>query len=395
MLRRISSWICLGFVLCLVACGTPENKDGELEKVMAEVAKNYAAMVYANYTDVETKTKALKEAIDAFVGNPTQDGLDKCKKAWLEARDPYGQTEVYRFYNGPIEQEEREGRINAWPLDESYIDYVEGNADSGIVNKKADYPEITKDLLRSLNEKDGETNIAVGYHAIEFLLWGQDLNTSGPGSRPHTDFVDGGTASNQDRRRKYLQVVAEMLIEDLSAVKEAWKPDTAGNYAATFIDAAKGKDAVQKMLLGMGSLSGGELSGERMNVAFESKDQEDEHSCFSDNTYADILNNATGIQNVFLGRYGSVQGKGIYDLLVAAGKQELADKLKKEMEDTMTAVKAMPGADNKSFDQLLVGADTEPGRVRIKAVIDALRLQTKSTAEAAAALGITINLDGN
>ncbi len=392
MLCRWWKGMCLWGVLWVVACGAPENKDAELNKAMFEVAKNYAALVSANYADVESKVKALKEAVDAFVANPTKEGLDKCKQAWLAARDPYGQTEVFRFYNGPIEQEEREGRINAWPLDESYIDYVAGKADSGIVNKKAQFPEITKEVLRSLNEKDGETNISVGFHAVEFLVWGQDLNADGPGNRPHTDFVDGGTASNQDRRRKYLQVVTEMLVEDIVAVKEAWKTDTAGNYAASFVVEKTAKESVQKILLGMGSLSGGELSGERMNVAFESKDQEDEHSCFSDNTQADILNNALGIQNVFLGRYGAVQGKGIYDLLVAAGKKELADRLKAEMEASVAAIKAMPGAEKKSFDQLLAGADTDPGRVRIKASIDALRKQTKTIADSAAALGITINL---
>ncbi len=393
MLRGVwRVWGLLGLLGLLVACGAPENKEAEMNKAMLDVAKNYAALVYANYGDVETKVKALKEAIEAFVANPTQEGLNKCKQAWLVSRDPYGQTEVYRFYDGPIDQEEREGRINAWPLDESYIDYVEGKTESGIINKKADFPEITKELLRSLNEKDGETNISVGFHAVEFLLWGQDLNASGPGTRPHTDFVDGGTAANQDRRRKYLQVVTEMLLEDIVAVKESWKPSTAGNYAATFTAEKTAKDAVQKILLGMGSLSGGELSGERMNVAFESKDQEDEHSCFSDNTQADILNNALGIQNVFLGRYGSVQGKGIYDLLVTAGKKELADQLKTEMEASITAINAMPGTEKKSFDQILLGADTDPGRVRIKAAIDALRKQTKTIADSAAALGITINL---
>ena len=66
-------------------------------------------------------------------------------------------------------------QINAWPLDEAYVDYVAGAPEAGIINNTADYPAITPDLLQSLNQSGSEENVSLGYHAIEFLLWGQDL----------------------------------------------------------------------------------------------------------------------------------------------------------------------------------------------------------------------------
>lgn len=383
-------WVsaCLGF--WSAGCGDPK---AALKAEMQAVAKAHAALVYANYTEIEAKAVALKEAVDAFVKEPTAERLQEAKKRWLEARVPYGQSEVYRFYNGPIDQDGLEGRINAWPLDEKFIDYVKDDAQAGIINQVQAYPQITKELLIEMNEKGGETNISTGWHAIEFLLWGQDLDAKGPGARPHTDYVENGTAANPKRRGEYLQRVMEILLEDLRKVKEAWKPETSGNYAASFQRAENAEESIKKILTGMGSLSGAELAGERMEVAYENKDQEDEHSCFSDSTLTDFLENARGIQNAFLGKYGSAGGKGIYDLLVTAGKKEIADKLKGQMEASLTAIQALGGAEKTPFDQLILGADDAPGRVRIKAAIDALRVQTQTIAEAAGALGITVNLN--
>ncbi|HVK54404.1 MAG TPA: imelysin family protein, partial [Burkholderiales bacterium] len=243
------------------------------------VAAHYAALVHANYEDTLTTTKNMQKEIHAFLAQPSEASLASSRKAWLAARDVYGQTEAFRFYAGPIDDDKGpEGRINAWPLDESYIDAVQGKPNAGIVNNPK--IAITKKRLSALNERGGEENIATGWHAIEFMLWGQDRNEAGPGNRSFEDFVDG-KASNAKRRREYLKVVADLLIDDLTFLVTAWAPD-AKNYRARFI--ANENEAVRRMLVGLGSLSRGELAGERLEVALASQDQEDEHSCFSDNT---------------------------------------------------------------------------------------------------------------
>ena len=148
--------------------------------------EHYAAGVHAAYAASLASATELDEAIDAFVADPTDDTLAAAKDAWLAARDDYGLTEAFRFYGGPIDNEEDgpEGLINAWPLDEAYIDYVEGDPAAGIINDPDAYPTIDAELVTSLNEQGGEANISTGWHAIEFLLWGQDLSADGPGARP-------------------------------------------------------------------------------------------------------------------------------------------------------------------------------------------------------------------
>lgn len=350
----------------------------------APVLAHYGALVSASYEDTLSATRDMRQAIQAFLKAPTAATLASARKAWLAARELYGQTEAFRFYGGPIDGDNGpEGRINAWPMDESYVDYVAGAPDAGIINNRQ--LSITRQRLVSLNEKDGEENIATGWHAIEFLLWGQDQSDTGPGNRSFEDYVDG-KRPNADRRRQYLRVVTDLLVDDLSAVAAAWAPDKA-NYRARFTNG--GNESVRRMFVGLGSLSRGELAGERLEVALASQDQEDEHSCFSDNTHRDVVNNALGMQNVWLGRYqrrdGSLlQGPGLRDL-VAAKDSAVAQRTTHQIDASVAAAQAI----RAPFDQEIKGGRDAPGRARVQATIDSLVQQSKDLVLAAQAVGIT------
>ncbi|NOG51162.1 MAG: hypothetical protein HND48_18330 [Chloroflexi bacterium] len=117
----------------------------------------YADIAYASYGDSLTTALDLRDAIAAFVAEPSEETFAAAKEAWLAANEPYGQTEAYRFYGGPIDDEDGpEGLLNAWPLDEAYVDYIDSDPNAGIINNLTDYPEITRDLLVSLNEAGAE-----------------------------------------------------------------------------------------------------------------------------------------------------------------------------------------------------------------------------------------------
>ncbi len=230
------------------------------------VASNHAALVDASYTDTLAATKTMQQAIAAFVKSPSADTLAAARKTWLTAREFYGQTEAFRFYGGPIDDANGpEGRINAWPMDESFVDGTQGKSDSGLISNRKFV--INKKNLSAQNERGGEENIATGWHAIEFLLWAQDVSDTGPGDRSFEDFVDG-KAPHADRRRQYLTVVTDLLMDDLGGVAKAWAPGVKNNYRAKFEKG--GQESVRKMLLGLGSLSRGELAGERLEVAINS-----------------------------------------------------------------------------------------------------------------------------
>lgn len=349
----------------------------------ASVAQHYVQLVHANYADTLAAAKEMQTAIHTFIAAPSTETLAAARKSWLAARDFYGQTEAFRFYGGPIDDDNGpEGRMNAWPLDESYVDYVQGKPKAGFINNPKF--KITKANLAKMNERGGEENVSTGWHAIEFLLWGQDLSDTGPGNRSFEDYVDGKTP-NADRRRQYLKVVTELLIDDLGAMARAWAPG-GKNYAARF--AQGGQESVRKIIVGMGSLSRGELAGERMEVALASQDQEDEHSCFSDNTHRDIVANALGIRNAWLGQYkrrdGSLlSGPGVRDL-VAAADAPLADKAKAQLDASVKATEAIQAP----FDREIIGSKDAPGRQRVQKAVDSLTAQSKLLVESASAIGI-------
>lgn len=348
------------------------------------IVAHYAALVQASYEEALTGALDLQRAVGAFVAQPSAGGLDAARTSWLAAREWYGQTEAFRFYGGPIDDEQGpEGRMNAWPIDEAYVDAVKGRPNSGLINDRKLL--LTKVNLVRYNERGGEENICAGWHAIEFLLWGQDLSETGPGNRSFEDFVDH-KAPNADRRRQYLQLASELLVDDLRYLVGAWTPGV-HNYRERF---ERGDlESLRKMIVGLGSLSRGELAGERMEVALNTQDQEDEHSCFSDNTHRDIVNNALGIENVWLGRYlrrdgSTLQGPSLRDL-VAAADAALAARVTEQVAASVAAARAI----QPPFDREIVGGRDAPGRLRIQKTIDSLVAQSKGLVESANALGIT------
>ena len=366
--------------LIATACGSDDDdSDASAEDAIA----TYARGVRASYEASLATARVMDSAIDAFLADPSDETLNSAKQTWLSAREDYGPTEAFRFYDGPIE--EVEGLVNAWPLDEAYIDYVEGAPDAGIINDPATFPTIDADLLTSLNEQGGEENVSTGWHAIEFLLWGQDLSASGPGNRPVSDYT---SRSNADRRAQYLRVASDLLLTHLQQVSDEWAPD-ASNYRADFLQRSN-SEALNNIITGIGELSRGELAGERMNVAYSERSQEDEHSCFSDNTTRDIVGNARGIQMVLTANYpGGVTGTSILDL-VDEEDSALATRLNSEVAASVTTVSQIPGP----FDQHLRDGvpDSDPGRMAVLAGIESLEDQTDTIVAAATALGVTINV---
>ncbi len=377
----------------------------------AEVVKTYSDIAEAGYADSLATAKALQAAVDALIATPTAESLEAAKAAWLAARVPYQQTEVFRFGNAIVV--DWEGRVNAWPLDEGLIDYVDaGYGESeenplsvlnviaspkfSIGGTEVDASTITPALIKdTLHEADGiEANVASGYHAIEFLLWGQDLNGTdkGAGARPYTDYLqgDGCTGGNCDRRAAYLKAATDLLVADLEEMAANWTADGAARKAVSE-DPAKG---VQAILTGMGSLSYGEQAGERMKLGLMLNDPEEEHDCFSDNTHNSHFYDGLGIRNVYLGSYtrpdGSVVSGPSLSELVAAKDGAVDTQLRAELDASVAALQALKTAaeGGLAYDQMLAAGNKE-GEALIMGAVNALVTQTASIERAVATLGVT------
>ncbi|HEY8280671.1 MAG TPA: imelysin family protein [Bdellovibrionota bacterium] len=343
-----------------------------------QAVKAYVQAASAQYIAAVKGANDFQRLVGAFLATPNAQTLRAARNQWIEMRKSYSPSEIYRFYGGPIDGDNGpEGMINSWPLDEAYIDYVVGAGNSGLINDLTHYPSITKEVLRDLNEKGGEKNISVGYHAIEFLLWGQDLSSTGPGNRLFTDYVVG-KGKNADRRREYLRLATQMLVEDLSQVAAQWDMSRESSYANTFVKEEQ-TESLRKMLTGIYRMAGEELSQERMFVAYDTQSQEDEHSCFSDTTHLDLRYNFQGIVNVLEG----VRGPGMI-ALVREKDAALADSLAAKMGEANKRISSIPGP----FDNAIY---SEAGRAAILASVHALEDLALEIKKSAAALGVEIN----
>jgi putative iron-regulated protein len=403
-MRQFAGALVLGVALAVSAA------DAGAESEKRKVINAYADIAQAIYEDSLAEARKLKKAVDALLAKPDAARLKAAREAWLAAREPYQASEVYRFGNAIVD--DWEGKVNAWPLDEGLIDYVDASygkesdvnplfTANVIANKKLEYAgqtvdasKITKALLAEELHEIGkiEANVATGYHAIEFLLWGQDVNGTGPGAgnRPWTDYAKGKacTHGNCERRGQYLKAAMDLLIDDLGWIAAQWAP---GGEARKRLAEGGEDEALSAMLTGMGSLSYGELAGERMKLGLLLNDPEEEHDCFSDNTHNSHYRNVVGIRGVYLGAYTRVDGKEVkgasLSRLVAGIDPALDTEMRSKLDRTVAVLAALKKRAEtvEAYDQML-GKDNAAGNAAVQAGIDALTEQTKSIERVVAAL---------
>lgn len=380
-------------LIAVVACSsTSKTSAAPLDETRAKaVLEVYSANLYSAYSDSVTDEQAFSARVEAFLASPDETTLSAAKASWLESRAHYMLTEGARFYDGPIDMApaHHESALNSWPLDEAYIDYST-NKDTkvvdetvGIVNDRTLLPTLDIAGLDALNARGGDTNISNGYHSIEFLLWGQALVDVGPGTRPATDYVVGGPRKNADRRAAYLRVATAGVVSHLTALRDAWAPSAA--YRGGFVTG--GKESIARALTGLGRLSKGELASQRIDAPYASKSRRDQHDCFSSLTLVDYERDARGMLAMYQGTYGSSAGPGL-DSLVRAVDADVDARLTKQLQASIDAIVAIP----KPFEAAIVGEDTLPGRVALRAAVVSLRAQGDLFGEAATTLGLTIQV---
>ena len=412
----INKKLLAGAIVLGVAGGVyfmPQNKTMATEQtanvVASDILNTYGNIALANFKDSQKSAVALQEALKAYVSNPTDTTLNNAKTAYVKAREIYQQTEAFRFGNPTVD--DFEGKVNAWPLDEGLIDYVDSsygtdsdenpfytaniiaNKTIKVAGKEIDASVIDANLIRKFQEiEEVESNVATGYHAIEFLLWGQDLNGNKPGAgmRPVSDFATGSdcTGGNCDRRGAYLLAAADVLVEDLNGIVSEWETGAKGRQDLE-------KNGISAIVTGLGSLAYGELAGERTKLGLMLGDPEEEHDCFSDLTHVSHYYDVQGIKNVYYGKYesaygNSVSGASIHDM-IAEKDTALATELDAKISKMMETAKTMyDRAENgEAFDVMIAKGNTA-GNKTVQNFVDSLVMFSKSLQKSLT----TLNLKG-
>jgi putative iron-regulated protein len=386
------------------------------------VATTYADIALAMYTDAQTTARALQGAVDRFLADPTPATLAAARDAWKAARVPYQQTEALRFGNRIVD--DWEGKVNAWPLDEGFIDYVApaygetseenplyranliANPRIRVGRRTVDARRIDAGLIERLQEAGGvESNVTIGYHAIEFLLWGQDLNGTGPGAgnRPATDYsTTACTGGNCDRRRAYLKAATDLLVTHIGEMVRAFGPNGAARRTLLRqADRGNGSRALVTIFTGLGSLSYGELAGERMKLGLILHDPEEEHDCFADNTHNSHFYNQVGMVAFATGVYRRldgtvVSGPSVMDIAHARAPAEARrlGVLFTETSGRMAILKSTADSGRMAYDQMLA-AGNKDGNAIVQGAIDALIAQARGIEAVVGKLGLRIEVEGS
>ncbi len=329
-------------------CGVTSHQD--------EI-KAYATLVHDSYVEAHDDAVAMQKAIKNFLANPNDKTLAAARQAWLDSRPSYGHTEAFRFYEGPIDfydevkdESGPEGRLNAWPLNEKAIDAIV--EDTSI--------PMTREAIAVRNQADDEADVTTGYHAIEYLLWGADLSADGPGNRPASDFAKGDEI--RERRREYLQVITDLLVDDLVFLVQAWDPQQTGNYREQFV-AANPQQTLSDVLTGVATLVGSELASARMGVGLDSGDQEDEHSCFSDNTHVDFIANTRSAELV-------LRNGGDHSLLKLMESHD--SEAAARVDEAMTRATKLASEIVPPVDRILASPKGDPARRTMEELVTAL-----------------------
>ncbi|MDB5397059.1 MAG: putative iron-regulated protein [Rhodospirillales bacterium] len=286
--------------------------------------QGYAQLVADSYAAALTDGQTLKAAIAALLANPNDDTLTRARDAWINGRRTWELTEAFRFYDGPIDVTDTEmgpiSRLDGWPIDTAAIDYVEDNPTSGIINNMK--LALTRATLLSQGQSSHVT--ITGWHAIEFLLWGQEPSSLGePGDRPVTDYLPN--QPNNDRRRTYLKLTADMLVDDLHYLVESWDPKSRNSYAAAF-RLLNQREALGRIMNGIAQLTGQELAINRLAAALDANDGRKLTSRFSATSYQDFVFGLRGVRNVWTGDQGGETRPGL-SLLVGRVDPALAQRI--------------------------------------------------------------------
>ena len=243
--------------LALIRCGDREEPGIPLEEetveivVMTSIDANpqvamqlrklvdvYLLQIQIDFDVVDSNLMGLGLLIDDFLASPNTETMTAARIAWLNAHSSYELTALHRYFARLVLPEgeslalfQMQYRLNHWPILPGYIDYVDGYPDSGIVHDI----NVTMDRP-GLQEQHGAFDLAeaaLGFHVLEFLLWGENKEMGR--LRPASDYdsssvlsalqQENGFALSQlsnNRRREYLRIVSQALIDDFHSLQQLW-----------------------------------------------------------------------------------------------------------------------------------------------------------------------------
>jgi putative iron-regulated protein len=378
--------ILISSLIFLAAC-SPKNEtstDEELNKIQID-SSAFAAQVgiiaYTYLSDASQSVQTLDSQLASFMYHPNPMSQAEIQQSWRLAYNSFLRSLIFSYLpiqDPPDWQSQRIGyshllaQLDSWPIEGGYIDYIQGYPFSGIVNDLT--LDIDEDSIRSQHGFTDPSNASLGYHALEFMLWGNDGKRSARDFFPQentapipinddvvtTQFLDDSSKEslegsahgniliqteapeiklqNHNRRRQYTQLLIELLQKDLHRIQRRWEPSS--GYYAQLLQQSDSKKTLRSAFIAAQGLISKEILHKRFQLI---------SSEFSQTSIDDISALLSGIELWFMPTDEDQQEASLLFLL-----QQTDNQAATEFMNTFKQLKAcvkMMSTDDDSIDQ--------------------------------------------
>lgn len=375
------------FSLIFLAACSPKNEsttNEELNKVQID-SSAFAAQVgivaYTSLSDASQTAQTLDSQLASFMYHPNPMSQAEIQQAWRLAYNSFLHSLIFSYLpiqDPPEWQSQRIGyrhllgQLDSWPIEGGYIDYIQGYPFSGIVNDLT--LEIDEDSIRSQHGFTDPTNASLGYHALEFMLWGNSgkrsahdffpqentapipVNdaeiTAEPLADSSSNLLDGSSSDNaliqvevpeiklqnHNRRRQYTQLLIELLQKDLHRIQRRWEPSS--GYYAQLLQQSDSGNTLRSALIAAQGLISNEILHKRFQLI---------SSEFSQTSIDDISALLSGIERWFMPAEEDLQEASLLFLLQQTDNQ-VATEFIRTLKQLKACLKTM-SADDNSIDQ--------------------------------------------
>ena len=313
-----------------------ELLNPELSASAKEIALEYVQQIDTDFKQAGIEIEKFQSSIATLTDQTNIENLSLSKQAWLNAHSAYELTTLHRYYVTQLMGEQDslalmqlQYQINHWPIVPGYIDYVDGYPDSGIVHDIN--VNLDADSLREQHGSFDVSEVTLGFHAIEFLLWGYDADSV---ARPATDFdavleltpkeIESGYTLEQlsnNRRRLFLTVVADTLVNDFLALQSLWLAEEPS--ISQRIESISGTELIVILADSMSAMLTQELLQRSLYPMLNGNFVESVQSPYSRSTQNAVSSQLSGLERLLLER--QTENGTTLDLVFSAISDEFSE----------------------------------------------------------------------
>ena len=313
-----------------------ELLNPELSASAKEIALEYVQQIDTDFKQAGIEIEKFQSSIATLTDQTNIENLNLSKQAWLNAHSAYELTTLHRYYATQLMGEQDslvlmqlQYQINHWPIVPGYIDYVDGYPDSGIVHDIN--VNLDADSLREQHGSFDVSEVTLGFHAIEFLLWGYDADSV---ARPATDFdavleltpkeIESGYTLEQlsnNRRRLFLSVVVDTLVKDFLALQSLWLAEEPS--ISQRIESISGTELIVILADSMSAMLTQELLQRSLYPMLNGNFVESVQSPYSRSTQNAVSSQLSGLERLLLER--QTENGTTLDLVFSAISNEFSE----------------------------------------------------------------------